>query len=75
GLYRVVLASVIMAEAVWAVAHLVGGNTGLQSVLRIAVAGTVGVGVYASMLLLLRAPELDALMAKLGRPRRDAAAQ
>lgn len=75
GLYRVVLASVIMAEAVWAVARLVGGNTGVQSVLRIVVAGTVGVGVYVGILLLLRAPELDALLAKLGRPRRDAAAQ
>jgi len=74
-IYRVVLASVIMAEAVWAVARLVGGNTGLQSVLRIAVAGTVGVGVYVAMLLLLRVPELDALIAKLGRPRRHAAAQ
>ena len=64
-----------MAEAVWAVGRLVGGNTGLPSVLRIVVAGTVGVGVYVTMLLLLRVPELDALMAKLGRPRRDAVAQ
>lgn len=75
SLSRVVLASIVMAEAVWAVARLVGGNTGLPSVLRIVVAGTVGVVVYVVMLLLLRAPEIDALMAKLGRPRHNASAQ
>jgi len=47
----------------------------LPSLLRILVAGTVGIGVYVAMLLLLRAPELDALLAKLGRPRGDSTAQ
>jgi putative peptidoglycan lipid II flippase len=61
ALYRLVLASVIMAEAVWAVARLVGSNSGGGALLRIAVGGVVGVGVYLGMLIVLGAPELDAL--------------
>ncbi len=65
SLYRMALASLVMAEAVWAVAQLVGANSGGGAVLRIGVAGVVGVGVYVGVLAVLRAPELDELRSAL----------
>jgi len=61
GLYRIVLASAVMAEAVWAVSRMVGSNVGLGAVLRVGVAGAVGVGVLIGVLALLGAPEIAEL--------------
>lgn len=58
---RVLLASVLMAEAVWIVTQQVGGNVGADAIVRLVVGAAVGIVVYVGVLLLLRAPELDAL--------------
>ena len=64
ALYRMTLAAGVMAEASWAVARQVGGNSGFPAVARVGVAGTVGVVVYLGVLALLKAPELEALRNK-----------
>lgn len=51
------LAGVVMAEVVWFAARLVGGNTGLDALVRTVVAGTIGVVCYAAILRVLRVPE------------------
>ncbi len=61
GLARMLLASVVMAEAVWAVAHIVGANSGPGSVLRVVTGTVLGAVVYVAMLAVLGAPELDQL--------------
>lgn len=62
SLSRFVLAAVVMAEAVWAVARLVGANSGAGSVLRVGAGTVTGIVVYVAVLLLLRTPELDQLV-------------
>lgn len=59
SLWRIVLASVLMAEAVWFVARQVGGNAGVDAAIRLTVGTLVGLAVYVAVLLALRAPELD----------------
>ena len=65
SLWRTVLASILMAEAVWLVAGQVGGNAGLDAALRVTVGTVVGVAVYVAVLMVLRAPELDAVRRRL----------
>ena len=65
ALYRILLASVVMAEAVWAVTRLVGSNEGAGAVVRIAVGGAAGIGVYLGLLAVLGAPELTTLRTRL----------
>ncbi|MEO1059044.1 MAG: murein biosynthesis integral membrane protein MurJ [Actinomycetota bacterium] len=65
SLWRVLLASVLMAEAVWLVARQVGGNAGLDAAVRVGVGTIVGIVVYAAVLLALRAPELDVVRRRL----------
>ncbi len=64
ALYRMSLAAAVMGEAAWVVARAVGGNSGFPALVRVGVAGTVGVGVYVGVLALLKAPELQALRSK-----------
>ena len=64
GMYRIVLASAVMAEAVWAVGRLVGANSGGGALLRVIGGTSVGIVVYLGMLAVLRAPELDELKAR-----------
>jgi putative peptidoglycan lipid II flippase len=65
------LAGVVMAEVMWVVARLVGGNVGLAALARVVVAGTAGVVAYVVVLMVLRVPELEQVRsrfaAKLGR--------
>ncbi|MDO9174815.1 MAG: polysaccharide biosynthesis C-terminal domain-containing protein, partial [Actinomycetota bacterium] len=61
SLFRITLASAVMAEAVWAVARLVGGNSGAEALLRVGVGGIVGVAVFVGVLVVLQAPEIDEL--------------
>lgn len=75
SLYRMTLASVLMAEAVWAVARLVGDNAGAGAVLRTVVAAIVGIGVYVGLLLLMNAPELEELRRKFRPSGRAGSAQ
>jgi len=70
SLWRMLLAALVMAEAVWLVARMVGANSGNGAVSR-AVAGTlVGTSVYVAVLVALRAPELDLLRSRLLHRRR-----
>ncbi len=64
---RMILAAVLMAEAVWLTTTQIGGNTGVDAVLRLAVGTVVGAAVYLAALVVLRAPELDATRARLRR--------
>ena len=66
---RMLLAAVLMAEAVWLVTQPLGGNAGLDAVVRIVVGTAVGAAVYLGVLTLLRAPELDAVRRRLTLPR------
>ena len=60
-----VLAAVLMGEAVWLVARQVGGDSGVDALLRLVVGALIGIVVYAGVLLALRAPELDFLRRRL----------
>jgi len=53
-----VLAAVVMAEAVWLVANRIGGNAGIDAAVRVVVGTAVGAAVYGALLLALQAPEL-----------------
>ncbi|MFP5486739.1 MAG: murein biosynthesis integral membrane protein MurJ [Acidimicrobiia bacterium] len=65
--WRVVLAAVLMAEAIWFVTHGVDSDQGGQAFAQLLVGGAVGVVVYVAVLIALRAPELDWLQRRLAR--------
>ena len=59
------LAGVVMAEVMWVVARLVGGNVGLGALLRVSAAGLVGAVAYVGVLMVLRVPELEHVRGRL----------
>lgn len=65
--WRMLLAAVLMAEAIWFVTHGVASDTGVQAAAQLLVGGTVGVVVYGAVLLALRAPELAWIERRLRR--------
>ncbi len=65
SIWRMVIAAALMGEAVWLVTRQVGGNVGIDAVIRIVVGAVVGIVVYVAVLTALRAPELDALRRRL----------
>ncbi len=69
SLWRMFLAAIVMAEAVWIVARVVGANAGGGSVARVVAGTIVGTAVYVGVLLALRTPEMDQLRNRI-RPRR-----
>ena len=69
SLARMILAAILMAEAVWLVTQQVGGNTGIDAAVRIVVGTAIGTAVYVGVLMALRAPELDWVRRRL--PARD----
>ena len=69
SLWRMLLAAVVMAEIVWIVARLVGGNSGVDAFVRVIVSTIIGTLVYVGMLWVLGSPELDDLYGRL-RPAR-----
>jgi putative peptidoglycan lipid II flippase len=69
SLWRMFLASVVMAEVVWVVARLIGANSGPGAVVRVVVSTVVGTAAYIAMLWVLGSPELDDVRARL-RPMR-----
>ena len=69
SLARMILAAILMAEAVWLVTQQVGGNTGIDAVVRIVVGTAIGTAVYVGVLMALRSPELDWVRRRL--PARD----
>lgn len=63
--WRMLLAAVLMAEAIWFVTHGVDSDTGLDAFAQLAVGGIVGIVVYVAVLLALGAPELSWLQRRL----------
>jgi putative peptidoglycan lipid II flippase len=61
------LAALVMAEAVWLVTQQVGGNAGSAAAVRLVVGAIVGVVTYGGVLYVLRVPELDAVRRRLRR--------
>jgi putative peptidoglycan lipid II flippase len=61
SLARMSVAALLMAEAAWVVARVVGSDTGFGALARVIAATIVGLGVYAGALVVLRAPELTQL--------------
>ncbi len=60
------LAALLMGEAVWFVSQWVGGNAGTDAAIRLIVGAAVGVVVYLAVLIALGAPELDFLRRRFG---------
>ena len=58
---KTVLASVVMAEAIWLFSKFVGSNAGFGAVARLAVGIIVGIPVYAGLMWLMGSPELRML--------------
>jgi putative peptidoglycan lipid II flippase len=65
--WRMLLAAVLMAEAIWLATHRIGSDTGAAAVAQLALGGVVGLVVYLGVLLALRAPELGWLQRRLAR--------
>ncbi|MEP1124373.1 MAG: murein biosynthesis integral membrane protein MurJ [Ilumatobacter sp.] len=65
SLSRMVVAGALMGEAVWVVARNVGGNVGVDAVLRLGAGTVAGIAVYFGLLAVMGAPELDALRRRL----------
>ena len=65
SLARTVLAAALAGEAMWLAAELVGGNSGLGALARLAVGGVVGAAVYVAVLAAVRAPELQSLRRRI----------
>ncbi len=71
SLWRMVVASLVMAEVVWLAAGMVGANSGSGAIVRVVVSTVVGAVVYLGMLMVLRSPELDDVRARLRRGERS----
>jgi putative peptidoglycan lipid II flippase len=67
GMWRPVLAAVLMAEAMWLMRRGIERNDGWHALLQIVVAGSLGLVVYGAVLVALRVPELDALTRRVRR--------
>jgi hypothetical protein len=65
SLAPMVLAALLMGEAVWFVARQVGGDTGGDAALRLVVGTVVGAAVYLGLLLAMRVPEVEFLRRRL----------
>jgi putative peptidoglycan lipid II flippase len=62
---RMVVAAAIAGELTWLVASAIGDDSGAGAWVRVVVGGIVGIAAYVGLLTALRAPELDALRARL----------
>ena len=65
SLWRMGLASLVMAEVVWIVARAVGANSGPGAVVRVVVSTIVGAVAYVGMLAALQSPELEDVRSRL----------
>jgi putative peptidoglycan lipid II flippase len=67
---RMLAAAMVMATAVWLITRGVGSDTGGQAIAQLVVGSIVGGVVYVAALVVLRVPEIDAVVARLsGRSR------
>jgi putative peptidoglycan lipid II flippase len=69
SVWRALLAGVLMVEAMWVVTHNVSGDAGWDGVAQLLVGGTVGLVVYATVLVALSAPEIAPLRRRITRAR------
>ena len=67
SIWKMLVASALMAEVVWFVTQPIGGNVGAGAWTRLVVGAVVGTVVYVAVLAALRAPELDALRRRFAR--------
>jgi putative peptidoglycan lipid II flippase len=67
GMWKMLLAAVLMAEAVWFVTHRVDSDVGWDGLIQVVVGGVVGLIVYAAALLALKADEMSWLQRRLTR--------
>jgi putative peptidoglycan lipid II flippase len=65
GLLPMVVAGALAGEVMWLVGINVGGNSGGEAVLRLALAGLVGVVAYVAVLLILRVPEVTGIVDRI----------
>ncbi len=65
--WRMVLAALLAAEAMWVVSRYVGDDSGAAAMLTLAVAGAAGLVVYTAVLVMLRLPEVSALQERVRR--------
>jgi putative peptidoglycan lipid II flippase len=70
SLWKMGLAAVLMAEAVWWVTHDVGSDTGSDAIVQLLLGGIVGLVVYVAVLVALRAGEVDPITRRLTGARR-----
>ena len=64
-LLPMIVAGVFAGEVMWLVAVNVGGNSGGEAVLRLAVAGLVGIAAYVAALFVLRVPEVTGIVDRI----------
>jgi len=67
GMWKMLLAAVLMAEAMWFVTHRVDSDVGWQGLTQVVVGGLVGIIVYVAALVALRADEVEWLRQRLAR--------
>ncbi len=65
SLWRMLLAAVLMAEAVWWVTHDVRSDTGWHALAQIVIGGAIGVVVYVTALVALDTSEIAVIRARL----------
>jgi putative peptidoglycan lipid II flippase len=65
GLLPMVVAGALAGEVMWLVAVNVGGNTGGEAVLRLAVAGLAGIAAYVAVMFILRVPEMRGIVDRI----------
>jgi putative peptidoglycan lipid II flippase len=73
ALGKMLVAALVMAEVTWLVARVVGDNTGMGALARVAAAGAAGLVAYVAVAILVRVPHLDELWGRLVRSKRAAA--
>jgi putative peptidoglycan lipid II flippase len=64
--WRMLLAGLLMAEAIWLTTSRVDGNTGWAAIAKLLIGGGVGVAVYGAVLMALRTPELEWFRRRFG---------
>lgn len=65
SIWKMVVAAALMGESVWYITRNVGGNVGVDAVIRLGVGTIVGIVVYGVLLVAMEATELDALRRRL----------
>jgi putative peptidoglycan lipid II flippase len=65
SIWRMAVAAALMGESVWLMTRHIGGNVGVDALLRLAAGATVGVFVYFGLLTAMGAPELEGLKRRL----------